>query len=99
MKNKFKMQFIRLFQKKEKTTRWNWILRIGLILFAIAVFFTIAAIVLTMLANNEDLRIFGMELNDASVYSGIGGCLFAVVGIFFVFCGKNESRQDKPINY
>lgn len=90
MKNKLKKLLIIHFEKKEKTAKWNWILRIGVILFVIGALFTIGAILLTMLANNEKIKFFGMEMNDASTYMGMASCLFDVVGMFFVFCGKKE---------
>ena len=91
MKNKLKKLLLIHFTKKEKTTKWNWILRIGVILFLIGALLTVSAIVLTILANNEELKFFGMEMNDASTYMGMASCLFATTGMFFIFCGKKEN--------
>jgi hypothetical protein len=84
-----KKLFYRIFGKKEKTNKFNWILRVGIMIFALAVILTIFAIVLTMLANVEGLSIFGIDLNQLSVYSGMSACVCAIVAMFFIFCGKS----------
>jgi uncharacterized membrane protein len=80
--------FYKLFGKKEKSQKFNWILRTGIIIFSLAVFLTIFAIVVTMLANIDKLTWFGMDLNDISSYCGIAACTCAIVAMFFIFCGK-----------
>lgn len=92
---KIKNLFIKIFSKREKVHRWNWIFRVGVILLSLAIVLTIAAIVLTNVANINDLKIFNLEPNDLSSYCGMGACLVAVVGIFFLFCGKVEDKKVK----
>ncbi|MGN0459944.1 MAG: hypothetical protein ACI4HL_03415 [Ruminococcus sp.] len=92
---RFKDILLKIFSKREKEKRWNWIFRVGVILLALGIVLTITAIVLTNVANIEDLKIFGFEPNDLSTYCGMGACLVAVVGIFFIFCGKVEDKKAK----
>ncbi|MGN1126055.1 MAG: hypothetical protein ACI4RI_01310 [Ruminococcus sp.] len=92
---KIKNLFIKIFSKREKEKRWNWIFRVGVILLALGIALTITAIVFTNVANIEDLKIFSLEPNDLSTYCGMGACLVAVVGIFFIFCGKVEDKKAK----
>ena len=76
---KIKTLFFKIFTKREKETKWNWIFRVGVMIFSITC---------TALGNIDDLKIFSLEPNDMSTYSGMASCLVAVVGIFFLFCGK-----------
>ena len=92
---KIKNLFINIFSKRKKVHRWNWIFRVGVILLSLAIVLTITAIVLTNVANIDDLKIFNLEPNDLSSYCGMGACLVAVVGIFFLFCGKVEDKKVK----
>ena len=69
---KIKALFFKIFTKREKETKWNWIF----------------SITCTALGNIDGLKIFSLEPNDMSTYSGMASCLVAVVGIFFLFCGK-----------
>ena len=91
---KIKNLFVKIFSKREKETRWNPIFRVGVILLSLGIVLTITAIVLTNLANIEDLKIFSLDPNDLSTYCGMGACLVSIVGIFFIFCGKVESKKD-----
>ncbi len=91
---RIKNLLIKIFRKREKETRWNPIFRVGVILLSLGIVLTITAIVLTNLANIEDLKIFSLDPNDLSTYCGMGACLVAIVGIFFIFCGKVESKKD-----
>lgn len=91
MSNKtFKKTFIKLFAKREKTRRWNWILRVGVMIFALAAVLTVTAVIMTMLANIDGLKLLGMEPNEISAYTAGSACLLAVVAMFFIFCGKEN---------
>ncbi|MGN1131598.1 MAG: hypothetical protein ACI4RL_01735 [Ruminococcus sp.] len=92
---RFKDILLKVFSKREKEKGWNWIFRVGVILLALGIVLTITAIVLTNVANIEDLKIISLEPNDLSTYCGMGACLVAVVGIFFIFCGKVEDKKVK----
>ena len=85
---KFKELFFRIFAKREKTTKWNWIFRVGVMLFSLGILLLIFSLTCTALGNIDDLKIFSLSPNDMSTYSGMASCLVAVVGIFFLFCGK-----------
>ena len=91
---RFKGILLKIFSKREKKKRWNWIFRVGVILLALGIALTITAIVMTNIANIENLKIFSLNPNDLSSYCGMGACLVAIVGIFFIFCGKVESKKD-----
>ena len=92
---RFKVVLLKIFSKREKEKRWNWIFRVGAILLSLAIVLTLTAIVLTNVANIENLKIFSLDPNDLSTYCGMGACLVAVVGIFFIFCGKVEDKKVK----
>lgn len=92
---RFKGVLLKIFSKREKEKRWNWIFRVGVILLSLAIVLTLTAIVLTNVANIENLKIFSLDPNDLSTYCGMGACLVAVVGIFFIFCGKVEDKKVK----
>ena len=92
---KIKNLFIKIFSKREKVHRWNWIFRVGVILLSLSIVLTITAIVLTNFANIDEIRNINLEPNDLSSYCGMGACLVAVVGIFFLFCGKVEDKKVK----
>lgn len=89
---RFKKLLRNFFSKREKEKHWNWIFRVGVILLTLGIVLTISAIVLTNVANIENLKIFNLEPNDLSTYCGMGACLVAIVGIFFLFCGKVEDK-------
>lgn len=91
---RFKGILLKIFSKREKKKRWNWIFRVGVILIALGIALTITAIVMTNIANTENLKIFSLDPNDLSSYCGMGACFVAIVGIFFIFCGKVESKKD-----
>lgn len=85
---KIKTLFFKIFTKREKETKWNWIFRVGVMLFSLSILLLIFSITCTALGNIDGLKIFSLEPNDISTYSGMASCLVAVVGIFFLFCGK-----------
>lgn len=89
---KIKVSLHRVFEKREKTTRWNAVFRVGVILMALGIVLTISAIVFTCIANFEGVKIFILQPNDLSTYCGMGASLVALIGIFFLFCGKIEER-------
>ena len=84
---RFKGILLKIFSKREKKKRWNWIFRVGVILLALGIALTITAIV--------NLKIFSLDPNDLSSYCGMGACFVAIVGIFFIFCGKVEDKKVK----
>lgn len=85
---KIKALFFKIFTKREKGTKWNWIFRVGVMLFSLSILLLIFSITCTALGNVDGLKIFSLEPNDMSTYSGMASCLVTVVGIFFLFCGK-----------
>lgn len=85
---KLKILFFDIFSKKQKETRWNWIFRIGVILLSLAILLLAFSITCTVLGNVEGFTIFTLMPNDMSTYSGMASCFVAVMGIFFLFCGK-----------
>ena len=87
--------FIRLFKKREKTQRWNWILRVGVILFVLSAVCGTASIIMTMLANIDGFKIFGLEANTCSSITAGTACFFAVTAMFFIFCGKTKPAEVK----
>ncbi len=89
---KLKNLFIQIFKKREKTVRWNWIFRVGVILLAVAIVLTLTAIVMCILGNIEDFTINGAEPNTLSSTYGMLACLSAIVGMFFLFCGNTQDK-------
>ncbi len=89
---RIKNLFINTLQKREKTTVWNIIFKIGVILLCIGIVFTLLAIVFTMTANIENFTVFGCDPNNASVFCGILACTVALTGMFFIFCGKVSKK-------
>lgn len=88
-----KTRIKKLFLKREKTTHWSWVFRVGAILLIASVLLTLSAIVIAMVAtNNQDLAIMGINAHKLTVVSGISACVSALTGMFFLFCGKVSDK-------